>query len=62
MGSGFDMILSGEKVVGSDSDMPAKNTCVAAVENFVHGISSLGSDVVKFESICSDIYISKACV
>ena len=61
-GSGSDMILSGEKVVGSDSDMPAKNICVAAVENFVCGISSSGSDVVKFESMCSDIYISRACV
>ena len=61
-GSGSDIVLRGVKVVGSDSDVPAKNMCVAAVENLVLGICSTGSGVVDVESICSDIYISKACV
>ena len=61
-GSGSDMVLRSEKVVGSDCDMPAKNMCVTAVENFVRGICSSGSGVVDVESICSDIYMSRACV
>ena len=60
--SGSDTILRGVNVVGSDSDEPAKNICVAAVENLVVGICSSGSDVVDVESMCSDIYISRACV
>ena len=61
-GSGSDMIWRGVKVIGSDSDMPAKNMYVAAVENLVVGICSSGSGVVEVEPMCSDIYISKACV
>ena len=59
-GSGSDIILRGVKVVGSDSDVPAKNICVAAVENLVLGICSSGSGVMGVESMCSDIYISEA--
>ena len=62
IGSGSDIILRGAKVVGSDSDVPAKNICVAAGENLVLGISSSGSDVMGVDSMCSDIYISRACV
>ena len=32
-----------------------KKMSVAAVENFMRGISISGSGVVKFESMCSDI-------
>ena len=61
IGSGSDMILRGVNVVGSDSNVPTKNMCVAAVENLVVGICSSGSGVVNVESMCSDIYISKVC-
>ena len=61
-GSVSDMILRGVKDIGSDSDMPTKNMWVAAVENLVLGICSSGFRVVGVESMCSDIYISKACV
>ena len=74
-GSGSAKVGNGAKVTGSFSDMPAKKMWVPGVENLVRGISRSGSDVVKFESVCSDkstqvkhvskfryIYTSGACV
>ena len=53
-GSGSGMV-SGVNVIGSFSDMPAKNMCVAVGRCFVRGMSDSGSGTVKFESVCSDI-------
>ena len=49
------MFVNEEKVVGSFSDMPAKNICVAVVWYFVGDISVSGSGAMKVESIYSDM-------
>ena len=49
------MFVNGEKVVGSFSDMPAKNISVAVVWCFVRDFSVSGSGTVKDESIYSDM-------
>ena len=58
-GSGSGVGDSGEKVVGSFSDKPAKNMRVAVVRCFVRGISVSGSGMVEVESICSDMIYTK---
>ena len=49
------MFVNGEKVVGSFSDMPAKNMCVAAGWCFVCDMSVSGSGTVNVGSACSDM-------